>query len=603
MKKIFTSALLIVSFHLFAQNGLSHYAIQETKEVFASAYTDNTLFPPVIVPEALIETNAIGDYRSRQSGDWSLVSTWERFDGSSWVSATVAPTSSDGAINILNSHTVTVTTPITADQVTVDAGGFLSVSSSFALTDGTGDDLIVNGTLNLSSGAVSNSSGSLSTVMINGTASWSGGNWQNINMLTVASGAIMNISGTASQLSNGTLSNYGIINWSGGNLILSTYVLINYSGAVINISGNNTMTAGTCGGSPCPVTFTNNGIISKSSTGATDLLLGNNSGTIKGVGTINCPNLVSKGGVILPAGTSSIEILTINGGQLFNSFTSTPFVAASNYIAEIQDASGPGVGHDQLKRAGSLALSGTLTIAESANVPSGSYVIISLTSGTISGFFSSFISPPGYLINTTSTSVTVQKGTCNAPITNNTITAPAVTSFCGAGDPAVINGSTATGGSGAISYQWQQQIGTDIYRDVIGATSLNYDPPTLTQTTNYRRLAYSGSCSGYSSVVTITITGGSTSAPTITAGSATTFCSGGAVTLTSSSATGNQWYKDGVLISGATNQTYSTNASGSYTVTVTANGCTSIASNAIVVTVNAIPSAPIITAGSATTFC
>src|SRR5207237_4543551 len=91
--------------------------------------------------------------------------------------------------------------------------------------------------------------------------------------------------------------------------------------------------------------------------------------------------------------------------------------------------------------------------------------------------------------------------------------------------------------------------------------------------------------------------------PTITPGSATTFCTGGSVTLTSSSATGNQWYLDGNLISGATINTYSATASGSYTVIITTSGCASAASSATVVTVNPIPATPTITPGSTTTFC
>jgi hypothetical protein len=49
-------------------------------------------------------------------------------------------------------------------------------------------------------------------------------------------------------------------------------------------------------------------------------------------------------------------------------------------------------------------------------------------------------------------------------------------------------------------------------------------------------------------------------------------------TLTSSSATGNQWYLNGTLIAGATGQTYTPTVNGVYTVKVTSNGCTSAAS-------------------------
>jgi hypothetical protein len=50
--------------------------------------------------------------------------------------------------------------------------------------------------------------------------------------------------------------------------------------------------------------------------------------------------------------------------------------------------------------------------------------------------------------------------------------------------------------------------------------------------------------------------------------------------LVSSIATGNQWYKDGVLISGATGQTYKPTTAGNYTVVVTQNGCASPTSDA-----------------------
>jgi|GEM_PF-4888867 len=63
-----------------------------------------------------------------------------------------------------------------------------------------------------------------------------------------------------------------------------------------------------------------------------------------------------------------------------------------------------------------------------------------------------------------------------------------------------------------------------------------------------------------------------------------TICAGGNTLLTSSAASGNQWYKDGVLIGGATGQTLSVNAAGAYAVTMgNAAGC-SATSNAFAVT-------------------
>ena len=76
-------------------------------------------------------------------------------------------------------------------------------------------------------------------------------------------------------------------------------------------------------------------------------------------------------------------------------------------------------------------------------------------------------------------------------------------------------------------------------------------------------------------------------APTISAGSAVTFCEGGNVLLNSTSAESYQWYKNGIAVSEATGQSFTATETGSYTViVVNGNGCTSGVSNSISVTVN-----------------
>jgi hypothetical protein len=89
--------------------------------------------------------------------------------------------------------------------------------------------------------------------------------------------------------------------------------------------------------------------------------------------------------------------------------------------------------------------------------------------------------------------------------------------------------------------------------------------------------------------------------PTINAGGPITFCAGGSVTLTSSSATGNQWYLNGNPIGGATNSSYNANVAGDYTVVVTASGCASASSAVTTVTINPNPSATITAPGSLAT--
>lgn len=90
-----------------------------------------------------------GEYRSKTSGNWNATGTWQRYNGSSWVNATATPTSADNVITIQSGHTVTVSADVTADQIKVNSGGTLTVSSGKKLTlnNGTGFDLSINGTI------------------------------------------------------------------------------------------------------------------------------------------------------------------------------------------------------------------------------------------------------------------------------------------------------------------------------------------------------------------------------------------------------------------------------------------------------------------------
>lgn len=77
--------------------------------------------------------------------------------------------------------------------------------------------------------------------------------------------------------------------------------------------------------------------------------------------------------------------------------------------------------------------------------------------------------------------------------------------------------------------------------------------------------------------------------PLITADGPTTFCDGGSVTLTSDAAATYQWFNNGVIIAGATAQSYTASSSASYTVRVSnAAGCEAI-STATAVTENPLP--------------
>ncbi len=133
------------------------------------------------------------------------------------------------------------------------------------------------------------------------------------------------------------------------------------------------------------------------------------------------------------------------------------------------------------------------------------------------------------------------------PLPTAIITASGATTFC-QGD------SVSLSSSAANNYSWSNGRTT---QSITVSSSGNYSV-TVTN---------ANGCSAAASAITITVNP-LPAKPTISASSAT---------LTSSSQTGNQWYLNGSLITGATSQTYTATQNGDYTVQVTDNnGCSAM---------------------------
>ncbi|HKR03704.1 MAG TPA: T9SS type A sorting domain-containing protein [Bacteroidia bacterium] len=129
---------------------------------------------------------AAGDFRSINTGNWNNAAIWERYNGTAWVAAPGTPASGDGVISIQNGHTVTVTAMVMVDQVVVDAGGTLTVSSSTTVMNGAGTDVTVNGTLNISNtltmSILANADvNGLATLKAGGTISFLASSYFNVN--------------------------------------------------------------------------------------------------------------------------------------------------------------------------------------------------------------------------------------------------------------------------------------------------------------------------------------------------------------------------------------------------------------------------------------
>jgi PKD-like domain/Ig-like domain CHU_C associated len=160
-----------------------------------------------------------------------------------------------------------------------------------------------------------------------------------------------------------------------------------------------------------------------------------------------------------------------------------------------------------------------------------------------------------------------------------------------------------TGGTSPFTVVYFNGTSNITVPNYTSGSNILVSPTTPTTTYSLVSVTSAVGCLGTGNIGTAIVTVNPLpSTPTITAGGATTLCNGGIVTLTSSAISDNQWYKNGVAISGETGTTYSATTSGTYTVKYisTVNGCTSLASAGTVVTVNVAPTA---TSGATITTC
>lgn len=77
--------------------------------------------------------------------------------------------------------------------------------------------------------------------------------------------------------------------------------------------------------------------------------------------------------------------------------------------------------------------------------------------------------------------------------------------ICSNTAPELLSGQAPTGGNGTFAYQWESSLNNSTWTIIPDATAADYQPAALTALTYYRRLTSSGTCSNYSSVVTISI--------------------------------------------------------------------------------------------------
>ncbi|HBF89167.1 MAG TPA: hypothetical protein DDX39_11045 [Bacteroidales bacterium] len=258
---------------------------------------------------------------------------------------------------------------------------------------------------------------------------------------------------------------------------------------------------------------------------------------------------------------------------------------AGSYTVQITDANGCNATSAAKVVTVNTATTPTVTAGGPTTFCTGGSV--TLTSSAASGYSWSTGATTQAITVSTAGSYTVQitdGNGCNATsvakvVTVNTATTPTIaaggpTSFC-------TGGSVTLTSSAASGYSWST-----------GATTQAITVPSAG---NYTvQITDGNGCIATSAATAVTVN--TATAPIITAGGPTSFCTGGDVTLTSSLASGYNWS------TGATTQAITVSSTGNYSVVITdANGCNAT-SNTISVSVSGAP-APTITAGGATTFC
>ncbi len=178
--------------------------------------------------------------------------------------------------------------------------------------------------------------------------------------------------------------------------------------------------------------------------------------------------------------------------------------------------------------------------------------------------------------------VTVITATCSATssgVTVSAVSVPTVT-VSNSGSTTFCEGSSVqlNANGSATSYLWSN-----------GATTQSI---TVTQGGTYNVMGSNGGCSVTSPNVTVTVNPAPTAV--ISTNGSTTFCMGGSVDLTASSGDSYQWSN------GATTQTVTASVAGSYSVTVTSNGCLATSNP---VSVSTLTTGAVVTASGPTTFC
>lgn len=204
----------------------------------------------------------------------------------------------------------------------------------------------------------------------------------------------------------------------------------------------------------------------------------------------------------------------------------------------------------------------TIMITGGSAICAGASATLTVTGGTTYSWNTGSTSNPLVVTPAATTTYTVTGTTAGCTGTAVSTVTVNPNPVVNVNSPTICSGATATlTAGGATTYAWSTGASTN---------PINVSPGS---TTSYTVTGTTSGCQG-TAVSTVTVNPTPPTPTIMVAG----------LTLTSSSATGNQWYLNGVLIPGATSQNYTVTANGNYTVVVTIAGCSSAPSAVTIVT-------------------
>lgn len=90
---------------------------------------------------------SVGDFRSRQSGNWNQNNTWEEFTGAGWQNTNQQPKLNSGLVTIRAPHNIVGNKKGTFDELLIEFGAELLTTQVMKISDGPGIDLEVFGDL------------------------------------------------------------------------------------------------------------------------------------------------------------------------------------------------------------------------------------------------------------------------------------------------------------------------------------------------------------------------------------------------------------------------------------------------------------------------